>query len=233
MARALAGSAGELFRLPASSLAKRPDSGERRFAIGELAGDALRQGQRRWGVSRPARLARVFALALFQTVARSGRLRLMVPRDARAADAPGGNAFVPHISTFEFSGEQVAQRPDGSSKRHETAALAETERLRLQVMRLMPRWLRGVAYRQWANGFDALCTILPNRFGGMAVGDARVVQVFGVPPLIWRQPLSAAFVVGRRTTDVLIAWDPAAIDAAPVMPAIERAAGQLCRPGEG
>jgi hypothetical protein len=204
-------SLADIMRRPARALRKQADSGRRAFH------SAVVETPRGRAIGRPDLLARALATGIAE-VAGARAVSLMVPRDVgRGGD--GGNAFLPELRDFRFGAGGVWVSPPA----RRLAARAAADRARMALLARLPASLANAGYHRWANGFDALCTVLPDLFARQTIAGARVTAAFGVPPLIWRQPLAAAMIVGRKHTTMLLAYDPAAIDGGPIMAATLRA----------
>jgi len=171
----------------------------------------LRRAQHRLGISRTDILSHAFAAALCAHTGWRDQVRLMIPRDLGRASGTGGNRFIPLIKSFRCGAEPRATAE--RLGREGLAGLAAVNLFRLGVVRRLPRPLARFGYHRWADRFDALCTILPHGLDGLRFAGAAVERVLGVPPLIWRQPIAAAFVTGRGGADLLLAWDPTRTDA--------------------
>lgn len=218
LAAAGAMSVRDMVRRRASAVPKREDSGTRRFEIARIAGADLRAAMHRDGAGRTALLATAFAQALGDRFG-AGEVALAIPRDGGGLRR--GNAFLPEIRRFSRQSgrfHMLADTGGGADLRF------AADELRMGAMRMMPRLLRQQAYRRWADGFDALCTILPDLFRGACFAGAPIRSAFGVPPLIWRQPLSCAIIVGLKEATILVASDPQAIEADGLAEAVAAAA---------
>lgn len=203
---AIAQSVRDMTRGEAGAVPKQADGGRRCFALGQIPADRLRVAVRTTGLDRSDLLAAAFAEAIGDRFG-SSLVRLMIPRNV--GNGGVGNAFLPEIRNFRRGARGMREEAGPEA---DLARRAAADRLRMALMRWMPAAVRDLGYRRWANGFDALCTILPDLSPGQRIGDARVSAIFGVPPLIWRQPLACAMLLSRSGATLMLAWDPAAID---------------------
>lgn len=218
IAEMLRASIVDMSRPRARALPKPRDSGTRLFRSAIIPAGIVQAAARKAAMGRADLLARAFAEGIART-AGAPAVRLMMPRDV-GTGAGGGNAFLPELRDFRF-GASGEIRFSPLPQKLETRAAAD--RLRMSIMARLPAPLAAAGYHRWADSFDALCTILPNLFAGASIAGSRVISAFGVPPLIWRQPLSAAMIAGRRETSLFLASDPAVIDSADILAETVRA----------
>ncbi|CAN5465738.1 wax ester/triacylglycerol synthase family O-acyltransferase [soil metagenome] len=212
VAEMLRASIADMLRPGAHALPKPQDSGTRLFRSAIIPAGIVQSAVRKSAVGRADLLACAFAEGIART-AGARAVRLMVPRDV-GSGVGGGNAFLPELRNFRL-GTAGGIRSASLPRTLETRAAAD--RLRMSILARLPVPLAANGYHRWANSFDALCTILPNLFTNASIAGSRVISAFGVPPLIWRQPLSAAMITGRRDTSLFLASDPAAIDSADIL----------------
>jgi hypothetical protein len=209
--QALITSAGELTGRPARAVTKGDDSGQRRFEASWVGRDVLRRAQRHLGIPRTEVLANAFASALLDRSVAINDVRLMIPRDLGGIPRTGGNRFLPIVTSFQRRDGSVSA--EGYPDEQQLGALTALNNLRLRAMRWLPPPFARIGYHRWADGFDALCTILPHGLSGAKLAGVSVKRIIGVAPLIWRQPISATFVTGAAGADLLFAWDPSRMNA--------------------
>lgn len=198
----------DVTRATATGIPKGRDTGTRRFETAEIPAEQIRAAR---GAAQTS-ISDILAGALARAVARcygGDTLNLMVPRAVGdRVVGSSGNAFLPEIRTYDA----IGTRRDKQDPRNLVLRVTADQFL-MSAMQFMPARLRQATYHRWADGFDALCTVLPDRFADITLCGAQVRRAYGVPPLIWRQPISAAFVCGKKGAALLVAWDNGIIDA--------------------